>query len=79
MIHGPMNKGNLSLLYNFVSKGIPWPLGAFENLRSFCSIDNLLFIIDELIENKMIPSDIYNIADDKPLSTKQKSNNMEHT
>jgi nucleoside-diphosphate-sugar epimerase len=69
MIHGPMNKGNLSLLYNFVSYKIPWPLGAFKNLRSFCSIDNLLFIIDELIENKMIPSDIYNIADDKPLST----------
>ncbi len=69
MIHGPMNKGNLSLLYNFVSKGIPWPLGAFDNQRSFCSIDNLSFIIDELIENKMITSGVYNISDDKPLST----------
>jgi nucleoside-diphosphate-sugar epimerase len=71
MIHGPGNKGNLNLLYNLVSKGIPWPLGAFENKRSFCSIDNLLFIIKELIERQDIPSGIYNIADDVPLSTNQ--------
>jgi nucleoside-diphosphate-sugar epimerase len=71
MIHGPGNKGNLNLLYNLVSKGIPWPLGAFENKRSFCSIDNLMFIIKELIDRHDIPSGIYNIADDVPLSTNQ--------
>ena len=71
MIHGPGNKGNLNLLYNLVSKNIPWPLGSFENKRSFCSIDNLMFIIKELIEQKDIPSGIYNIADDEPLSTNE--------
>lgn len=69
MIHGPGNKGNLNLLYKLVSKNIPWPLGAFENKRSFCSIDNLMFILNELIERKDIPSGIYNVADDEPLST----------
>jgi nucleoside-diphosphate-sugar epimerase len=69
MIHGPGNKGNLNLLYKFVSKGIPWPLGAFENKRSFCSIDNLLFIFKELIEREDVPSGIYNVADDEPLAT----------
>jgi nucleoside-diphosphate-sugar epimerase len=69
MIHGPGNKGNLNLLYKLVSKNIPWPLGAFENKRSFCSIDNLLFIIKELTERHDIPSGIYNVADDEPLST----------
>jgi nucleoside-diphosphate-sugar epimerase len=68
MIHGPGNKGNLNLLYKLVSKGIPWPLGAFENTRSFCSIDNLMFIFKELIEREDIPSGVYNIADDTPLS-----------
>jgi nucleoside-diphosphate-sugar epimerase len=68
MIHGPGNKGNLNLLYQLVSKGIPWPLGAFENNRSFCSIDNLMFIIKELIEREDIPSGVYNIADDEALS-----------
>ncbi len=71
MIHGPGNKGNLNLLYKLVSKNIPWPLGAFENKRSFCSIDNLMFIIQELIERDDIPSGIYNIADDETLSTNE--------
>jgi nucleoside-diphosphate-sugar epimerase len=69
MIHGPANKGNLNLLYKLASKGIPWPLGAFNNKRSFCSIDNLLFIIKELIERDDIPSGVYNVADDLALST----------
>ena len=71
MIHGPGNKGNLNLLFKLVSKGIPWPLGAFENKRSFCSIDNVCFIIKELIEGEYIPSGVYNIADDEPLSTNE--------
>jgi nucleoside-diphosphate-sugar epimerase len=71
MIHGPGNKGNLNLLYDLVSKGFPWPLGDFENKRSFCSIENLCFIIKELIEREDIPSGVYNIADDIPLSTNE--------
>jgi len=69
MIHGPGNKGNLNLLYKLASKRIPWPLGSFENKRSFCSIDNLMFIIKELIERDDIPSGVYNVADDEALST----------
>lgn len=71
MIHGPGNKGNLNLLYNVVSIGVPWPLGAFENKRSFCSIENLMFIIKELIEQDAIPSGIYNVSDDEQLSTNE--------
>lgn len=71
MIHGPCNKGNLNLLYKLVAKNISWPLGAFENKRSFCSIDNLMFIFKELIEREDIPSGLYNVADDEPLSTNE--------
>ena len=69
MIHGPNNKGNLNLLYNFVSKGIPYPFGRYVNKRSFVSVDNLCFVIKELIDNSKIESGIYNIADDISLST----------
>ena len=69
MIHGPNNKGNLNLLYSFVSKGIPYPFGSYENERSFLSVENLCFVIRELINNE-IKSGIYNVADDEPLSTK---------
>lgn len=71
MIHGPGNKGNLNLLYQLVAKGLPWPLGAFDNRRSFLSIENLCFVINELLENENIPSGVYQVADDEPLSTSQ--------
>jgi nucleoside-diphosphate-sugar epimerase len=70
MIHGPGNKGNLNLLYKLVKKGMPWPLGAFDNLRSFASIDNVTFVIRQILE-KEIPSGIYQIADDEPVSTNE--------
>lgn len=70
MIHGPGNKGNLNLLYGVVKKGIPWPLGAFENKRTFTSIDNLCFIINGLL-TKDIESGIYNINDDEAVSTNE--------
>jgi len=71
MIHGPKNKGNLNLLYSFISKGIPYPFGKYENKRTFVSVENLCFIINELIDNANIESGVYNIADDKRLSTKE--------
>lgn len=70
MIHGPGNKGNLNLLYQVVRKGIPWPLGAFENRRTFTSIGNLCFVINGLL-TKDVPSGIYNMGDDEALSTNE--------
>ena len=70
MVHGDGNKGNLTLLYKFVKKGIPYPLGAFDNKRSFLSIENLCFVIKELIERDDIPSGVYHLADDEPIDTK---------
>ena len=68
MIHGPGNKGNLNLLYNVVKKGIPWPLGSFDNRRSFTSIDNLCYVIEGLLTQD-VPSGIYHIGDDEAMST----------
>lgn len=70
MIHGPGNKGNLNLLYGVVSKGVPWPLGAFENRRSFTSIQNLCAVVDGLLTKK-VTSGIYHMADDEALSTNE--------
>lgn len=70
MIHGPGNKGNLNLLYNVVSKGIPWPLGAFDNRRTFTSVENVCFAVNGLL-NEDVPSGIYNMGDDEALSTNE--------
>ena len=70
MIHGPGNKGNLNLLYSVVRKGIPWPLGAFENRRTFTSIGNICFAVEGVL-TKDVPSGIYNMGDDDALSTNE--------
>ena len=71
MIHGEGNKGNLNLLYNVVAKGIPYPLAAFNNERSFLNIDNLNFLVFSILKNKNVNSGIYNFADDDLISTNQ--------
>ena len=68
MMHGPGNKGNLNLLYKVVNAGFPWPLGAFGNKRSFCSIQNVCFVVEQLLEHNA-DSGVYNLADDEALST----------
>lgn len=70
MIHGPGDKGNLRVLFNFFSKGLPYPLGAFKNQRSFICIDNFIYFIEEIIEkyNTLKPG-LYHLADDEAIST----------
>lgn len=71
LIYGHGNKGNLKLLFSLINKNIPWPLGKFQNLRSVISIHNVCFILNEIIQNKNIPSGIYNLSDDDPISTNE--------
>jgi len=71
MIHGPGNKGNLNLLYKVVEKEMPWPLASFENKRSFLSIDNLSYLVHQMIITNHLASGIYNFADDETLSTNE--------
>ena len=70
MIHGPGNKGNLNLLYNVVKEGIPWPLGAFENRRTFTSVENICFAVNGALTQD-VESGIYNMGDDEALSTNE--------
>ncbi len=70
MVHGPGDKGNLKLLFNFVEKGIPYPLIKFNNARSFIGIENFCFFIDQIIKKfDSVPTGIFHISDDEPLST----------
>lgn len=79
MIHGPGNKGNLNLLYKVVEKGLPWPLADFHNQRSFLSIDNLNYLLEQMIVNTSLPSGVYNFADDDVVSTNDLVSLIAHT
>lgn len=70
MMHGPGNKGNLNLLFKVVKTGLPWPLGAFENRRSFAAIENVCYVSESLLV-RQVPSGVYNLADDDALSTNE--------
>ena len=70
MVHGPNNKGNLNLLYKIIKKGIPFPLGKFSNKRSFLAIDNLCYVLKQLLLQQPESNTFY-LADDDNLSTNQ--------
>jgi nucleoside-diphosphate-sugar epimerase len=72
MVHGAGDKGNLGLLYKLISKGVPYPLASFENRRSFLSVENLIFFIQEIIDNnQFLDTGVYHVADDETVSTKE--------
>ena len=68
MVHGPGNRGNLPLLFKFLKKGFPWPLGAYNNKRTFTYIGNLLFVIQRIIKDDIEPG-TYQVVDDESIST----------
>src|SRR5690606_27848903 len=74
LIHGPETKGNLNMLQKFVRSGFPWPLAAFNSIRSFLLIANLCFRIEQIVNNSNVTRCVYNVADDDPVST----NNLIH-
>ena len=79
MIHGPGNKGNLNLLWGVARRGMPWPLAAFENRRSFTSIGNICAAVEALAasgsgavgERRVTAgaNQVFEIADDEMIST----------
>jgi len=71
MVHGPGNKGNLNLLFGVVKRLGIWPLAAFENQRSFVSVENLCFVVKELIDHEKVASGVYAVADEEALSTNE--------
>lgn len=72
MVHGAGDKGNLNQLYKLVSKGIPYPLVKFKNKRSFLSIENFCFFLEQVLsKNDKLESGIYHLADDETLSSNE--------
>ncbi len=67
MIYGKNAPGNIDSLVKLVKKLAIIPLGKIQNKRSFISIQNFCYIINEVILQKK--SGIFLACDDEPLST----------
>jgi nucleoside-diphosphate-sugar epimerase len=68
MIYGNGNKGNLNILFNFFKKGYPYIFTNFKNKRSYLSITNLNYILENIIYSN-IKSGTYLLSDDQFVST----------
>lgn len=67
MIYGKNAPGNIDSLIRLVKKLPIIPLGGIDNKRSFISIQNLCYMISEIITQEK--SGVFLCADDEPLST----------
>lgn len=72
LVYGNDSKGNLKSLFKLVKKGIPYPLAAYENEKSFCSLNNLLEVIFQLINKDCQGvSKVFSVCDDGSISTNE--------
>ncbi len=67
MVYGKNAPGNIDSLVKLVKKLSIIPLGKIQNKRSFLYIENLCYLIDELIKQK--ESGVFLASDDEPVST----------
>ena len=69
LVYGPGVKANFYSLMKWVNAGIPLPLGAIRNKRSFVSIDNLISLITTCIDHPKARNKIFLVSDGEDLST----------
>jgi nucleoside-diphosphate-sugar epimerase len=71
LIYGPGVKANFAALLRAVKRGIPLPLGAIHNVRSFLGLDNLVDFIATCISHPKAANETFMISDGQDLSTSE--------
>jgi len=69
LVYGPGVKANFASMMKWVSKGIPLPLGAVNNKRSFIALDNLVNFIIHCIDHPKAANEVFLISDGEDVST----------
>lgn len=69
LVYGPGVKGNFLSMLDWLSRGIPLPLGAIHNQRSLVGIDNLIDLIVTCIDHPAAANRTFLVSDDEDLST----------
>ena len=69
LVYGPGVKANFQNMMRWIDRGVPLPLGAIHNKRSFVSIDNLVDLIITCIEHPGAANQTFLAADGEDLST----------
>ena len=69
LVYGPGVKANFRLLMKWVQRGVPLPLGAVYNKRSFVALDNLISFIIHCIDHPKAANEVFLISDGVDVST----------
>ena len=69
LVYGPGAPGNFAQMMRALYAGVPLPLGAIHNRRSFVGLDNLVDLIMVCLVNVAAPNQTFLVSDDDDLST----------
>lgn len=69
LVYGPRVKANFRSLMKWVHRGVPLPLGAVYNKRSFVALDNLVSFIIHCIDHPKAANEVFLISDGEDVST----------
>ncbi len=69
LIYGAGVKANFASMLNYVKRGVPLPLGAIHNKRSFVYLGNLLSLIERCIDHPAAANQVFLVSDGNDLST----------
>jgi nucleoside-diphosphate-sugar epimerase len=69
LIYGAGVKANFASMLDYVKRGMPLPLGAIHNKRSFVYLGNLLSLIECCVEHPAAANQVFLVSDGNDLST----------
>ena len=69
LVYGPGVKANFASMIRWLFKGIPLPLGAVHNKRSFVALDTLVDLIVTCLEHPAAANQTFLVSDGEDLST----------
>ena len=69
LVYGPSVKGNFLSMMRWLESGIPLPLGAIHNMRSFVALDNLVDLIATCVHHRAAANQTFLVSDGEDLST----------
>ena len=71
LIYGPGVRGNFRLLLNILRRGLPLPLGAVRNRRSFVSVYNLVDLLKTMLDHPHAAGQRFLVKDAEDVSTSE--------
>jgi UDP-glucose 4-epimerase len=69
LVYGPGVKANFGTMMDWIDRGIPLPLGAVNNKRSFVYVGNLVDLIIVAAEHPSAAGEVFVVSDGEDMST----------